>query len=147
MVENQLYWVAVHARWLIPENFAHGPAHFFDGAPEQVRAQALEEVRAAVKAVGVGRHTEPEIVALGVRSLAALSVMLGDGAYLMGDRPCGADATVFGVLAAILSPWFDSELRDRALGFGNLVAYVDRMMAEFHPEFPWKLQERVAAAA
>jgi glutathione S-transferase len=147
MAENQLYWVAVHARWLIPENFARGPAHFFDGAPEQVRAQALEEVRATVKAVGVGRHTEPEIVALGVRSLAALSVMLGEDRYLMGDRPCGADATVFGVLAAILTPWFDSELRDRMLGFGNLVAYVDRMMAEFHPEFPWKLQEPVAAAA
>jgi glutathione S-transferase len=152
MVENQLCWVGSYARWLIPANFEKGPARFFDGAPEAIRDQlkcdVLDKVRASMVAMGVGRHTDPEIVALGVRSLAALSVILDDKPYLMGSRPCGADATVFAVLAMILTPHFDSELRCRAEGFGNLTAYVDRLMAQFYPEFPWnKAQVREAVAA
>ncbi|HET6971599.1 MAG TPA: glutathione S-transferase C-terminal domain-containing protein, partial [Phenylobacterium sp.] len=54
--------------------------------------------------------------------------------------PCGADATVFALLAAILTPFFPSELRRRAEGFGTLVAYVDRLMAQFYPEFEWDLE-------
>ena len=45
---------------------------------------------------------------LAVRSLFALSVQLGDKPYLMGDTPCGTDATAFGALAGILTPFFDS---------------------------------------
>lgn len=148
MVENHLGWVATHARWLDADNFAKGPAHFFDDAPETVR-EALrrdvqEQVRRNVFAVGVGRHSEKEIVALGLRSLAALSVTLGDRRYLFGDRPCGADATVFAMLAYVLTPFFESELRREAEGFDNLVAYADRMMAEFYPEFAWREHRRAA---
>lgn len=151
MCENHLGWVGSHARWLIADNFHKGPAHFFDGLPdgvrEAVRRDVQEAVRANIFAVGIGRHSEPEIVALGMRSLAALSAILGDKRYLMGDRPCGADATVFGILAFILTPYFESELRRQAEQFETLTAYVDRMMAEFYPEFAWKAAATEAAAA
>ena len=150
MCENQLAWTGIHFRWLVPENFAKGPAHFFDAAPEAareaLREQAVESVRATVRAVGVGRHSEPEILELAERSLAALSAILGERPYLMGQRPCGADATVFGVLAFILTPFFDTELRRCAQGFPNLVAYVDRLMAQFYPDFAWDKQGELAAA-
>jgi Glutathione S-transferase, C-terminal domain len=55
----------------------------------------------------------------------------------MGDTPCGADATAFGVIAGILTPFFVSPLRDRARQFSNLVAYVDRMMEQYYPDFAW----------
>ncbi|RAK59658.1 glutathione S-transferase family protein [Phenylobacterium hankyongense] len=147
MCENHLAWTGVHARWLIPENFAKGPAQFFAGAPPAVRDEVLAAVGANLRAVGVGRHSEAEIVALGVRSLAALSVLLDDRPYLMGSRPCGADATVFAILAFILTPYFDSELRTRAEGFANLVAYGDRLMAQFYPEFPWRAATKQPEAA
>ena len=51
-----------------------------------------------------------EDVDLAVRSLFALSVQLGDKPYLMGDTPCGTDATAFGALAGILTPFFNSRL-------------------------------------
>lgn len=139
MAENQLCWIMVAERWLEPENFAKGPAQFFEGAPASVRASALENVRRNVLAVGIGRHTELEVVALAVRSLAAISTILGDKPYLFGARPCGADATVFGVLAGVLTPVFEGEIRRRAEGFGNLVAYVDRLMAQFYSGFVWDL--------
>jgi glutathione S-transferase len=142
MLENHFGWVATHARWLIADNFEKGPAHFFDDAPagvrEAIRRDVQQQVRANVFAVGIGRHSEAEIVALGMRSLAALSAMLGEGRYLMGPRPCGADATCFAMLAYVLTPFFESELRRQAEAFGNLVAYVDRLMAEFYPMFPWR---------
>jgi glutathione S-transferase len=152
MVENHLCWFGIQARWLMPENFAKGPARFFDRVPEemrqQVRDQGLERVRAAVLAVGVTRHTEPEMLALATRSLAALEVVLGDQSYLFGARPCGVDATAFGVLAFLLSPYFESPLRRQVERFEGLTAYVDRMMGEFYPAFSWgqDTTERSAAA-
>jgi len=139
MMENHFGWVNAAERWLVPENFAKGPAHFFDGAPPGVREAVQAQVRANIQAVGIGRHAHVEQVALGVRSLAAVAAILGDKPFLFGRRPCGADATVFALLAATLTPFFSGELRRRAEGFGTLVAYVDRLMARFYPEFEWDL--------
>ena len=69
---------------------------------------------------GLGRHAPDEDIDLAVRSLFALSVQLGDKPYLMGDTPCGTDATAFGALAGILTPFFTSKLREQAEQFGNL---------------------------
>jgi len=142
MMENHFGWVSAQARWLDPVNFAKGPAHFFDGAPEGVAEAVQAEVSKRVQAA-VGRHTELEMVALGVRSLAAVAAILGDKPYLFGRRPCGADATVFALLAGVLTPHFDSELKRRTEGYGTLVAYVDRLMAQFYPEFEWDLEASV----
>jgi hypothetical protein len=55
----------------------------------------------------------------------------------MGEEPCGTDATAFGALAGILTPFFVSTLRDEAEKFRNLTAYVDRMMLQYYPDFAW----------
>lgn len=140
MMENHYGWTLAKARWLDPVNFAKGPAHFFDGAPDGVREAVQGEVQARVHGA-IGRHSDLETVALGVRSLAAVAAILGDKRFLFGDRPCGADATVFAMLAGTLTPFFESELKRRAEGFGTLVAYVDRLMARFYPEFEWDIEE------
>jgi hypothetical protein len=56
----------------------------------------------------------------------------------MGNTPCSTDATAFGALAGILTPFFVSELRERTEQLGNLAAYVDRMMLQYYPDFAWK---------
>lgn len=144
MLENHLSWAIGYFRWLVPENFARGPAHFFDHAPVEVAASlrkaALQDVRAAMRANGIGRHSEPEIVELAMRSLSALSALLGDRPFLMGVRPCGADATALAMLAGLYTPAFDSELRARAERLGNLVAYADRLMAQVFPDCAWAVE-------
>ncbi|MGB8399908.1 glutathione S-transferase C-terminal domain-containing protein, partial [Bradyrhizobium sp.] len=83
-----------------------------------------------------------EDIDLAVRSLFSLSVQLGDKPYLMGEEPCGTDATAFAALAGILTPYFSSQLRERTEHFRNLTAYVDRMMLQYYPDFAWApLQE------
>ena len=80
----------------------------------------------------------------GGRSLSALSALLGDKSYLFGEEPCGTDATAFGALAGVLTPFFISPLRERARQFNNLIAYVDRMMEQYYPEFAWAPLEEAA---
>ncbi|MGJ4955905.1 glutathione S-transferase family protein [Bradyrhizobium sp. HKCCYLRH2015] len=141
MIEHHLYFALVGARWVDPVNFAKGPAHFFDGVPADKREKLREDAQFRVAEnyliSGLGRHAPDEDVDLAARSLRALSVQLGDRPYLMDDRPCGTDATAFAVIAGILTPFFDSELRRRTESFGNLVAYAERMMAQYYPEFDW----------
>lgn len=141
MIEHHLYWALVGARWVDAENFAKGPAHFFDGAPEHRREKLREDAQFRVAEnyllSGLGRHAPDDDVDLAVRSLFALSVQLADQPYLMGDKPCGTDATAFGALAGILTPFFSSRLRERAGEFQNLAAYVDRLMLQYYPDFEW----------
>lgn len=137
LVEDQLYWATVHTRWAIDENFAKGPAHFFDALPIETQDLARQKQRSVVlnylDGQGLGRHSPAEIALLARRGYGALAALLGDKPYLLGDRPCGADASVFGQLASILTPWFDSPVRDAAAAHDNLVAYNRRMMRAYFP--------------
>lgn len=148
MIEHHLYWAMIGARWVEPENFAKGPSHFFDAAPEHLREKLREDAQFRVAEnyllSGLGRHAPDEDVDLAARSLFALSVQLGDKPYLMGEEPCGTDATAFGALAGILTPFFASPLRERAEQFVNLTAYVDRMMLQYYSDFAWTPLRRAA---
>jgi glutathione S-transferase len=148
MIEHHVYWAMVGARWVDPDNFARGPAHFFDGAPEDRREKLREDAQFRVAEnyllSGLGRHAPDDDVELALRSIFALSVQLADKPYLMGDKPCGMDATAFGALSGILTPFFESKLRAKAEQYDNLAAYVDRMMGQYFPEFEWGKQREAA---
>jgi glutathione S-transferase len=45
----------------------------------------------------------------------------------MGEKPCGADATVFAFVANSLAPVFDTPIRTAAERHANLAAYKDRI--------------------
>ncbi len=142
VLEDHLQWASSHCRWVLKENFAKGPAHFFDGAPEEAREQLRADLYGRVADTmyrqGIGRHSDEEIAELGARSLTALSTLLGDKPYFMGERATAVDATAFGVLAGVLTPFFDSGLRRAAERHRNLVQFVDRMMREYYPEHAWR---------
>jgi glutathione S-transferase len=142
LLEDHLYFAMVWFRWIDPANFAKGPAHFADGAPEAERAQLRHDMQARkaveLHAQGVGRHTPVQIAALGARSIDALAQMLGDRPYLMGESPSGVDATAFGMLACVITPFFDTPLRRTAEAHPNLIAYVARMMQRYYPEHAWE---------
>ncbi len=144
MLENHFGWTMVYSRWILPENFTKGPANFFNGAPDHVRDDAQGRVAGVLYGMGVTRHAHDDITDLGDRSLLALSEILADQRYLMGDRPTGVDATAFAMLAAVMTPFFDSPLQKRALGYLNLIRYVERMMAMHFPDHAWR---RSASAA
>jgi glutathione S-transferase len=138
MCEDHLYWAVLHARWMIDANFDTGPRHFFDGAPALIRPLIVTMVRRQVRRSlwghGMGRHSDEEIAQLAVRDLTAIADFLGDKPYLMGVRPCGADAAVFAFVAGCLPALFKTPIRIAAELQPNLVAYRDRMLGQYYPE-------------
>ncbi|MFC5437808.1 glutathione S-transferase family protein [Rhodanobacter umsongensis] len=141
LLEDHLYFAMVWFRWIDPDNFAKGPAHLADGAPEADRAQLRKDMQARkvaeLHAQGLGRHSPAQIAALGERSIDALAQLLGDQPYFMGASPTGVDATAFGMLACVITPFFDTPLRRAVQAHSNLVAYVARMMQRHYPRHAW----------
>ena len=74
MIEHHVYWALVGARWVDADNFAKGPAHFFDGAPAHLREKMREDAQFRVAEnyllSGLGRHAPGR----GYRSGRALAV-------------------------------------------------------------------------
>lgn len=138
LLEDNLYWVMVEARWMNAANFAKGPAQFFSGIPWPMRKlivpMILRKIRSNLHGQGMGRHSQQEIAAVAAKGIEAMATILGDKPYLMGDQPCGADATAFAFTAHLLCPLFDTPSRDAAAARPNLVAYADRMMRAYYPE-------------
>jgi glutathione S-transferase len=137
MLEDHLYWVLLHVRWMDDVNFFKGPILFFGAVPAIVRPVVVKMVRRSVRkslyAHGMGRHSSNEIVRLGKRAVDALAQVLGDNPYLLGAKRCGADATAFSFASGLLCPFFEGPVRAHAQQHRNLVHYCDRLRAEFYP--------------
>lgn len=139
MLEDHLYWAMVYWRWMKDANFERGPKVFFRRAPAIIRPLVEKIVRGKVRrnlhGHGISRHSEAEMTIISNRAIDALSQVMGDNPYLLGNEPCGADATAFAFIAGGLTPVFEMPARDHAQSLPNLVAYRDRMMAKYYPEF------------
>lgn len=137
MLESQTYWVEVINRWSVDANFEKGPAQFFASVPSLLRPFIVGMVRrkfdATSKAQGMGRHSMEDMSRIGIADITAVSDFLGDKSFLLGDRPSGADATVFAFVSGVLCPLFDSRVRDAAEGMPNILAYADRCRKTFYP--------------
>jgi glutathione S-transferase len=135
MCEEHLYWAGVAARWLDDENFAKGPAHFFQTVPMPlrpfIRAAVRHKIRKTLHLQGFGRHSRAEQETLATADINALATLLGDKPYLMGEEPCGADATVFSFAAHTLTPAFTTPIRSAAEKHKNLAEYCDRLMQDY----------------
>ena len=138
MCEDHLYWAIVNARWKDDANFNKGPREFFNAAPAPLRPIVARMVRKQVRrnlhGQGFGRHTNAEIAQLAQRDFEAISQFLGDKAWLMGEEPCGADASIVAMICSALCDRFETPIRQAAAAHANLVAYCDRGMTRWFKE-------------
>jgi glutathione S-transferase len=138
LCEDHLYWAVLQSRWMDDANFNAGPRQFFDGIPAPLRPLVIKMVRRQVRrnlwGHGLGRHSREEIEQLAARAINAIADFLGDKPYLMGDNPCGADATVFSFVAGCLVARFKTPIHTAAQQRSNLVAYRNRMLDRYYPE-------------
>lgn len=136
MLEDQVYWIAVHERWLNDDNFARGPAHFFKSVPAPLRPLIVAMIRRKVarklQGQGIGRHSDAERSILARRAMSSIAAILGDRPYLGGDAPAGADATLGAFMISGVSRHFDSALREAIEEHACLVAYAARLRARFY---------------
>jgi len=138
MLEEHLYFAVVQARWMDDANFRRGPSRFFARVPAPLRPLVEKMVRGKVRkmlhAQGTGRHSGAEVVEMAGRDIDAVATLLGDKPYLLGDVPCGADATVFAFMDGTLCPLFETPLRDRVAQHANLRDYIARLRRQYYPE-------------
>ncbi|MCA9637026.1 MAG: glutathione S-transferase C-terminal domain-containing protein, partial [Myxococcales bacterium] len=108
---------------------------FFDQIPAPanllVRTLARRDLRKQLYARGVGRHSNEEIVQMGVDDLDAVDALLGDKDYFFGDAPGEIDATVFAFLALTYYVPCPSRLWSHMRSRTRLTAYCDRMLARY----------------
>lgn len=139
LCEDNLYWPALYERWMVPANFDRGPRLFFESAPAPLRPLIVTMVKRQIKrdlhGQGMGRHTDAERLLLVQKSLQSLSDFLSDKPYVMGDTPTSVDATVASFVAQTACKHFDTASRAAAEKHPNLIAYTDRMMREWFPDY------------
>ena len=73
--------------------------------------------------------TEQMIARRAHKDIGALSTILGDSKFLLGDRPCTADASVFGFLHCILNSGVEAPVAKVVRNHKNLLDYVDRSLS------------------
>jgi len=59
-------------------------------------------INKTTKAQGLGLHSDEEIQSMMFKELRAVSRILGNKKFLLGDEPCGDDAAVFGFLGGFV---------------------------------------------
>ena len=139
MCEDHLYFAMLESRWLDGKIFGEGLGkHMFGPIPAPLRPLVkglLRRMNAKrLAGHGLGRHSKSDIAALARRDIDALATLIGEKPYLMGEKPCGADGFVFGIVTAILTPPIESPLRAAMATHANLVAYRDRLTRQFFPD-------------
>jgi glutathione S-transferase len=139
LAEDHLYWTVLDARWMNKANFDKGPRVFFDTVPAPLRPLVLAMVKRSVRqslwGQGMGRHSKAEIERLGAHDLDVIAAFLADKPWLMGNAPCGADAAVWSMVNGAICPHFETPLRTAGDRHKNLLAYCERGMRQWFPEF------------
>lgn len=138
LIEDNLYWAGVYSRWLDNNNWPTVKRDYFGSLPPVLRSFVPDLIRKRVRsdiyAQGLGHHTPDEIYQLGQEDVSALSTLLAEKEFFMGDKPCSLDASAYGLLANLLWVPVESPLKTHTEKLDNLVALCQRMKSRYFQE-------------
>ncbi|MBI1210692.1 MAG: glutathione S-transferase family protein [Alphaproteobacteria bacterium] len=136
LIEENLYWTMVYDRWVVDANWRVFRNVVLGGVPVPMRyaiaPMARRSVRQQLRGHGIGIHSADEIHTIGKRDVAALSDVLGDKPFFMGDTPTEVDAIAYGQLANILLVPIPTPIKDEGLARKNLPAFLDRFRQRYY---------------
>ncbi len=138
MMEERFYWVTVYSRWIDEKNWPVINKFWFGAMPPIIRNLipiiARRQVKANLKAHGIGRHDVQDIHGFGAADLAALSVHLNDKQFMFGNTPTSLDATAYPMIANALVEELPGPLLDAAKSHANFQSYIMRCRQLWFPE-------------
>lgn len=136
-LEESTYFIVLHQRWSDERFWGEVSAMIKPKLPPVIGSMILPSIRKQVlnrcAQQGISKHTDEEIAAKGKADLTALAVILGDKKYFLGDEPSSVDACAYAFLANVLYIPFDGPLKSFAASQKNIVAYCERMKAQYYP--------------
>ncbi len=140
MLEEHFYFVSASNRWAKDEGWAQYQPVLKDfvrqvGVPAFaagfVTGLIRRDVVKSVRNQGVGRHSEAQINAIGIKLLTAVADWLGDKPFMLGEQPRTLDATAYAFLIGILDAPIEGPIKAHLQSRANLVAYCARMKARY----------------
>lgn len=138
-LEEATYFLTLHQRWLVPAHYAVVHPVFFGGlgpVGHAVGWYVRRRIAAATHAQGVARYTDAERDAMAVADFDAIAAQLGDAPFLFGDRPCTADAALYGFACQWLWAPFDGALQRRARAHARFVGWSEAVRDRYWTEIP-----------
>ena len=137
LLEENLYWAVVYTRWIDPKGWEKTRPAFFGSMPAPLKwivpPVARKGIRKELLGQGMGRHSVPEIEAIGKHDITALADFLADKPFFIGGQVCALDATAYAFLANLLWTPYETELKKHALQYPQLTAYCERMRLTYWP--------------
>jgi len=143
MLEEHFYFVMVMQRWKEDAGFAILKEGFYrtlkqSGVPgfavPLLGNFIRKQVTKTLIAQGVGRHSFAEAEELGIGHLEALTELISDKRYFLGDTPRSIDATVFAFLWLIVGTPYEGRIKAYVQSQPRLVAYTERMRVQYWKE-------------
>jgi glutathione S-transferase len=139
MLKENTYWGGVHIRYSMEENwqgyqqvladilFPETPKEewkpFIEGLGERSYSQMHSQ--------GMGRHSSEEIVQITCADFQAISDLLADKPFFMGEQPTTLDATVYGYVGNFIKPPYSSPIVEYIRQKSNLCQHYERMHEQF----------------
>jgi glutathione S-transferase len=131
LIEESLYFILLYSRWIDADGYKVVRAAFAPLFPPLVGKPFLAHIRRNLtrqaRAQGLGRHSQDEVYAQGVKQITALALQLADGRFFFEERFTTFDATAFAFLLTILNQPIASPLQECVIGHKNLCDYVIRL--------------------
>ena len=140
LLEDKFYFALVMDRW----GFNEGKivyTHF--GKPPKfipvfafnflIKMVGRKMVVPQAVAQGLGRHSQSELEEIGVQDLEAVSALLGNKPFIMGDQPTSVDLTLFGFMCMLLYVSMEECVYTRLIieKLTNLKEHTERMKERF----------------
>jgi glutathione S-transferase len=135
-LEEATYFVGMYARWKTDEGYAIQREEFKKFIPGFVIPFIRRDILKKLHHQGTGRHSYDEAARMAIDDYDAVSELLGDRPFLLGDQPRTVDATVFAFLEAALGYPIENNLKKHAQGRPNLVAYRKRIRDRWWTDLP-----------
>ena len=70
--------------------------------PALLKYVSIPMLKKQAYSAGIGRHTQEEVEAMGMKDLAAVAELLGSKPFMFGDEPTTLDCVVFGFTCMLL---------------------------------------------
>jgi glutathione S-transferase len=131
MAEEHMYFHIVADRWCNDAVWPVIRETYFDSIPKMLRKLITSKLRKSViqgtQFQGLGRWSDEERLARLEPDLQAILTRLWLGAYLFGDRPTAADASVAAMLTNMRATPGKTLLKTRVAEDEVLCRYIDRV--------------------